>query len=148
MTLRADHVAGAAFILFGLVIIALSGDLPTGQLSMPGAGFLPMIVAVLLIVFGAVLFLRAGESPPFSGIDWSDLPHALKVLVITAIGVAAYTEVGFIITLIAMMVALLLVIERKNVVHAVGYSVSVVLITYVTFEYLLKTPLPGGLLGY
>ncbi len=41
MTLRADHVAGAAFVVFGLLVIALSGDLPFGQLSMPGAGFLP-----------------------------------------------------------------------------------------------------------
>ena len=36
MNLRADHVAGTAFIVFGALIIALSGDLPAGQLSMPG----------------------------------------------------------------------------------------------------------------
>ena len=59
MTLRADHVAGAAFVVFGLLIIALSGDLPVGQLSMPGSGFLPKIVAALTIVFGLVLILRA-----------------------------------------------------------------------------------------
>lgn len=148
MSLRADHVAGSVFILFGLTIIALSGDLPTGQLSMPGAGFLPMIVSVLMIVFGAALVLRAKESPPFSGIDWSDLPHAAKVLAISAAAIALYTVLGFIITLIAMMVALLVVIERKNPLHAAGYSIAVVVITYVTFEYLLKTPLPDGPFGY
>ena len=46
MTLRADHVAGAFFLAFGVLIIALSGDLPAGSLSMPGSGFLPKIVAV------------------------------------------------------------------------------------------------------
>jgi hypothetical protein len=148
MTLRADYVVGAAFVLFGLVVIALSGDLPTGQLSMPGAGFLPMIVAVLLIVFGAVLVLRGKESPPFSNIDWSDLPHAMQVLVITAAAVALYVTLGFIITLISMMIALLVLTERKNVFYAAGYSLCVVTITYTTFEYLLKTPLPDGLLGY
>ncbi len=45
MTLRADHVAGAFFVGFGLLVIALSGDLPTGNLSMPGSGFLPKIIA-------------------------------------------------------------------------------------------------------
>ena len=60
MTLRADHVAGGFFVLFGLLVIALSGDLPVGQLSMPGSGFLPMIVAVLTIVFGLALIVRAG----------------------------------------------------------------------------------------
>ena len=38
MTLRADHIAGAFFIGFGVLIIALSGDLPFGNLSFPGAG--------------------------------------------------------------------------------------------------------------
>ncbi len=55
MTLRADHVAGAFFICVGLLIIALSGDLPTGTLSLPGSGFMPKIVAVLTIFFGLVL---------------------------------------------------------------------------------------------
>ena len=54
MTLRADHVAGVFFIGLGLLVIALSGDLPTGSLSMPGSGFLPKIVAV------PDNFLRAG----------------------------------------------------------------------------------------
>ena len=65
MNLRADHVAGAFFVAFGLLVIALSGDLPFGGLSMPGAGFMPLLVAVLIIVFGASLFLRARESKPF-----------------------------------------------------------------------------------
>ena len=59
MILRADHVAGAAFVIFGAAIIALSRDLPVGQLSMPGSGFLPMIVATLTIIFGLILILRA-----------------------------------------------------------------------------------------
>ena len=55
MTLRADHVAGTFFVCVGLLIIALSGDLPTGTLSLPGSGFMPKIVAVLTIFFGLVL---------------------------------------------------------------------------------------------
>ena len=47
MILRADHVAGGFFVAFGLLVIALSGDLPTGNLSLPGSGFLPKIIAVL-----------------------------------------------------------------------------------------------------
>jgi hypothetical protein len=35
---RTDHVAGAAAIILGLLVFALSGDLPFGSLSFPGAG--------------------------------------------------------------------------------------------------------------
>ena len=41
-----------------------------------------------------------------------------------------------------MMVALLIVIERRNPLRAGVYSVAVVLFTYVSFVYGLKTPLP------
>ena len=47
MTLRSDHVAGAALIGVGLLVIALSGDLPFGSLAMPGSGFVPNILAVI-----------------------------------------------------------------------------------------------------
>ena len=142
MTLRADHVAGAAFIIFGLLVLALSGDLPTGQLSMPGSGFLPKIIATMTIVFGAALVLRARESGPYSDLDWGDGKHAALVTVITAAAIYLYTWLGFIITMVLLMMALLLVVERRNPVRAGIYSAAVVLFTYVCFAWLLKTPLP------
>src|ERR1044071_1009913 len=102
MKLRADHIAGAFFVLFGAAVIALSGDLPSGRLSMPGAGFFPKIVAVLIVLFGVVLMLRAAEGPLFSEIAWDDGKHALLVTLVTAAAIALYTELGFIITMIAM----------------------------------------------
>jgi hypothetical protein len=142
MKLRADHVAGAAFILFGLGIFALSGDLPTGQLSMPGSGFLPKIVVGFTILFGLLLALRASESPAFSEVDWSGGKHAMLVTAVSAIAIGLYTQLGFIVTMTVMMVALLLIIERQNPLRAAAYSIGIVLLTYVCFVYGLKTPLP------
>ena len=143
MKLRADHVAGGAFVVFGGTVIALSGDLPTGRLSMPGSGFLPMILAVLMIVFGFALFFRANaESDPLSEVSWSDGKHALMVIIITAAAIALYTKLGFIITMVLMMASLLIIIERKNPLRAAAYSVAVVMVAYVCFAFLLKSPLP------
>ena len=142
MILRADHVAGAAFVAFGAAIIALSGDLPVGRLSMPGSGFLPMIVAVLTMIFGLALILRGRESEPFAAVDWADGKHALMVTGFTAAATALYEHLGFIVTMLLMMIGLLLVIERRNAVRVGIYSVAVVLVTYVCFVYGLKTPLP------
>jgi hypothetical protein len=142
MKLRADHIAGAAFILFGLGIFAMSGDLPTGQLSMPGSGFMPKIVAGFTILFGLLLAMRAGESPAFSEVDWSGGFHAVLVTAVAAIAIFFYTQAGFIITMTVMMVALLIIIERQNPIRAVSYSLGIVLLTYAGFVYALKTPLP------
>jgi hypothetical protein len=145
MTLRADHVAGAAFIAFGLLVVALSGDLPMGQLSMPGSGFLPKILAGLMIAFGLV---RAGESKPFAEIEWSDVVHAGAVTTITGVAIYFFEALGFATTMVAMMLVLLVGIERRTVLHAALYSVGVVGLTYATFVYVLKTPLVTGPFGF
>ena len=148
MTLRADHVAGAFFIGFGLLVLALSGDLPTGNLSMPGSGFLPKIVAVLTIFFGVVLAVRANESKVFATLTWDDAKHAAMVVAITAAGIAVFEWLGFLTTNVLLIFALLVVIERRRLLPASVYSVGVVLATYVLFVYVLKTPLGTGPLGF
>ena len=148
MIIRADHVAGAAFVVLGLAVFALSGDLPMGGLSMPGSGFLPTLVASLLILFGIVLVARAGESEPLSRIDWSDAKHAAMVVSIAILAIAAYTRLGFILTMALMMFAFLTIIERRNVVRAALYSTAVTLIAYGVFDKFLKAPLPPGPFGF
>jgi Tripartite tricarboxylate transporter TctB family len=148
MTLRADHVAGGFFIGIGLLITALSGDLPTGSLSMPGSGFLPKIVAGLTIFFGLVLALRANESKPFATLSWGDAKHAALVVAITAAAIDAFEWLGFLLTNVLLIFALLVIIERRRLVPAVIYSVGVVVTTYVLFVYVLKTPLEAGVLGF
>ena len=142
MILRADHVAGAAFVGFGALVIALSGNLPVGQLSMPGSGFLPMIVATLTIIFGLMLIVRGKESGAFFELDWGDGRHAAMVTAITAAAIALYEHLGFIITMLLMIFALLIVIERRNPLRAGVYCITIVLFAYVSFVYGLKTPLP------
>jgi hypothetical protein len=148
MTLRADHIAGGFFIGLGLLLIALSGDLPTGNLSMPGSGFLPKIVAVLTIFFGAVLAVRARESKAFSALSWSDAKHAAMVVAIAAAAIAMLDWLGFITTNVLLIFALLVIVERRRLMPATVYSVGLVLITYVLFVYVLKTPLHAGPLGF
>ena len=148
MTLRADHVAGAAFIAFGLLVLALSGDLPMGQLSMPGSGFLPKILAGFTIAFGIALVIRAGESKPFAELEWTDMVHAAAVTVITGVAIYYFEALGFATTMVAMMLVLLVGVERRPVLHAVLYSVGVVGLTYMTFVYVLKTPLVTGPFGF
>ena len=140
MTVRADHVAGTFFVGVGVLVFALSGDLPTGSLSMPGAGFLPKILASLSILFGIVLVVRAAESRPLIALSWSDAVHAALVVAIGAAAIALFEQLGFLITMALMMVALLVIVERRNPLHAA--------LTYVTFVYVLKAPLNTGPFGF
>jgi hypothetical protein len=146
--LQRDHIAGAAFVLGGLGVLALSGDLPVGSMAMPGAGMMPKLVLGLMIAFGLILMARARESPPVATVPWSDLPHALRVIAITAAAVALYSGLGFIITMSLLLFCLLFAVERRPLLPAAAFSVGVTVFAYVLFATLLKSPLPRGLIGF
>jgi hypothetical protein len=148
MILRADHVAGGAFIALGIAVFIIGGDLPFGRLSAPGAGMMPKLVAGLMMAFAAAVMLRAAESPPFSSINWSDRSHAALLVLITALGVAAYQPLGFLITMSLLVFALLVVVERRNVLIAAAYSIGLTLFAYWLFGKALKSPLERGLLWF
>ena len=146
--LRSDHVTSAACVVFGICVFAMSTDLPTGAWSMPGAGLFPKLLGAFIIGFGVLLLVRARDSVPFVEIDWKDLPHALRVAVITAVAIASYETGGFILTMALMMFALLVGAERQNVFRAALYSAGVTVLTYFLFTVALKTPLEQGLLKF
>ena len=148
MTLRSDHVAGIFFILFGIVVFAISGDLPFGTISSPGAGMLPKLIAGLMMAFAAAIILGGSSSQPFAAIDWSDRGHAILVVLITAVAIYAYQLLGFLITMSLLVFTLLVVVERRNLLIAAVYSVGLTLFAYWMFGKALKAPLERGLLWF
>ena len=148
MILRRDHIAGGAFVAGGALVLALSGDLPFGTLASPGAGMLPKLVIGLMIAFGLILLLRAGESPPFAAVAWEDLPHAARVLALAAAAIALYVPLGFLPTMSLLLFGLTYVVERKPLLHAILFSAGVTGIAYLLFSTLLKSPLPRGVLWF
>ena len=130
------------------MVFALSGDLPFGELTAPGAGMMPKLAAGLMMLFAALVMLSARDSPELARIDWSDRGHAALVVIITAAAVAAYRPLGFLITMAALVFALLVVVERRNALAAAAYSVGLTLFAYWLFGKALKSPLERGLLWF
>jgi hypothetical protein len=148
VTLHSDHVAGGAVVLAGVLLLAVSGDLPFGTLSSPGAGMLPKLAIGFMLAFGGILLLRAGASPPFARIAWSDLPHAVRVTAAAAVAATLYTWLGFLLTIGALLLVLTYVVERRPLPMAAAFSVGSTLAAYLLFNTLLKSPLPRGVLGF
>jgi hypothetical protein len=148
MTLRSDHVAGAAFVIFAILVFAFSGDLPFGSLAAPGAGMMPKLLLMLMILFGIALLFGARASQPLAEIDWGDRNHALLLVIISGLGISVYQWLGFIVTISLLVFTLLVVVERKNVVRAAAYSVGLTVIAWWVFGTALKSPLETGILGF
>jgi hypothetical protein len=142
MVLRRDHVAGGAFIIAGALVFAMSGDLPFGTLASPGAGMMPKLVLGLMMAFGAIILLRASESPPLAEIAWGDFRHAATVVVVSAVAIALYTTIGFLLSVTLLLFVLFYFIERRNIWAALVISAGVTGLSYFLFNTLLKSPLP------
>ena len=148
MTLRADHVAGAAFIVLGIIVFAISGDLPFGRLSAPGAGMMPKLMAGLMMLFAAIIIINAASGRPFAEIEWSGRSHAILVVLITAVAISLYQRLGFLVTMALLVFALLTVVERRGLVPAALYSVGLTVFAYGLFGIALKAPLERGILWF
>jgi hypothetical protein len=130
------------------VVFAVSGDLPFGELSAPGAGMMPKLAAGLMMLFAALVIVGAAGSAEFARIDWRDRGHAALVVIITAAAVAGYRPLGFLITMALLVFALLVVVERRNALAAAAYSIGLTLFAYWLFGKALKSPLERGLLWF
>ncbi len=144
MQVRRDHVAGGALLIVGALVLAASTDLPFGTLASPGAGMLPILVVGLMLALAASLIIGAGNSPPIGDINWADATHALRVTGVTAAAVAAYTVVGFIVSIGLLLFVLTFLVERKPLVPAATFSIGATLLAYLLFAILLNAPLPRG----
>ena len=148
MTLRADHVAGGVAIATAFAVLAVSGDLPIGTLSFPGAGMMPKLICALMILFGVLLIARAGVSPPFAEISWSDLPacrarvrhHRGRGRALHHARLHHHHD--------RCCCSRWSRSKGRNLFAAAAFSLGVTLSTYALFTVALKTPLEQGLLGF
>jgi hypothetical protein len=130
------------------VVFAISGELPFGTLSAPGAGMMPKAVTALMMLFGVLVMVGGARSAPLASLDWSDRNHAALVIVITGAALAAYRPLGFLITMTLLVFLLLVVVERRNALIAAAYSAGLTLFAYWLFGKALRSPLERGLLWF
>ena len=130
------------------MVFAISGDLPFGSLSAPGAGMMPKVVTGFMIVFGALVMAGAARSAPLATLDWSDRNHAALVVLITAAAVAAYRPLGFLVTMSLLVFLLLVIVERRNALAAAVYAIGLALFAYWLFGKALRSPLERGVLWF
>lgn len=148
MNIRADQVAGGAFVILGILVFIIGWDLPFGRLTAPGAGMLPKLMAGLMIAFAAGIVINGQRREKLSEIPWSDWPHAALIILISGIATLLYATLGFLITMTLLVSSLLVIVERKRLWAAAIYAVLLTLFAYLLFSVALKAPLERGLLWF
>ncbi len=141
-SLRSDQVSGLLLLALALYVAWMNRAYPIGTLSEPGPGYVPLLLAVFMGAMGLLVALSGGKSTALAALEWTEAKRAIALLV--ACGVAAYAleRFGYRITMAALLVFFLGVMERRNPMMVVLAGVGFSLITYYVFATLLRVPLP------
>ena len=142
-----DRVAGVALVILSIAVLVASRALPFGTLRTPGPAFTPVVLALLLLLFGLLLVAIRGTSERFSTLRWHEWRHAVAIVVAVVFFAWALERLGYRLTVAAVLVFLLGVMERKTVLFTLVFSVSVAWASFFLFSTLLRVPLPRGPLG-
>jgi putative tricarboxylic transport membrane protein len=143
-----DRVSGSVLILFALLVVWESRHLPLGTIRQPGPAFIPILLALLLALFGVWVVLTGNRAPSFSSIGWQGWRHALAILAAAIFAVFALERLGYRLTMLVVLGFLIKLVERRgwgvSLVFALGLSFG----SFFLFYTILRVPLPEGPFGF
>jgi len=134
------------FIIIGALFAWQASLLPLGTLGLPGAGLFPLVLAILLMAFCAVIAASLMLAKPSA--EPVELGHRDVVVAIAAmVAVPALFEgLGTYLTLGLFTVALLMIIGRVPPTRAVPAAAAGMAGVWFVFKNLLGLQLPNGTL--
>ncbi len=143
-----DRLSGTILVLLGLFVVWERRVLPLGTHNQPGPGYFPLLLAILLIIFGGILIARGGLTRAFRSLSWSEAPHAIAILACSVFATLFMERVGYRITMIIILGFLLGAMERIRLWQALTLTFGLALGSFWLFDSLLRVPLPRGGWGF
>ena len=146
--LRSDQISGLMLLALALYVSWMNRAYPLGTLSEPGPGYVPLLLAIFMGAMGLLVALNGGKSEPLATMEWTEAKRAIALLLACSVAAYALERLGYRITMAALLVFFLGVMERRKpmIVALVGVGFS--FITYYLFATLLRVPLPVSPWGF
>lgn len=145
--MRVETALNLFWVLLGIAIASLAPRYSLFDAAGPGGGFLPFVTGAIIAGCGMSLLFSARDT---ASPDWPAAGVWARMGAIVA-GLAAIAIVmpylGFILTVVPVMVVLMHAVERQSWVTVLIVSVVSTIAVYLLFTRVLGTSLPRGLLG-
>ena len=148
---RREITSSLFWLAIGLILTIWSATYPLGNLAQPGTGFLPLGLGILLLIFSTVLLIRATRSGASDKEKASVIPKRWPNLVLTVFillaSVFLFETVGYLLTFFVLALVLPLLAGQITLKRSFIFAVLSAAGVYIIFVWLLKQPLPTGILG-
>lgn len=139
---RSDQFSGLMLVAFSLYVIWAGRVYPTGTIHVPGPGFMPLALAIFLGLMGLLIAVGGARSRPLAAMRWIEAKRAVVILAASALAIFALPYLGYRLTIIALLIFLMGVVERKPPVIVAILAIGFPLLSYYVVADLLLVPLP------
>jgi hypothetical protein len=148
MTIKSDQVSGLMLVALALYVGWENRAYPVGSLQEPGPGYLPLLLVVALGALGVLIALWGYRSAPLASLKWTETTRAVLILVACGVAALMLERIGYRLTVIALLIFFLGVLERKGPVMVGLVSLGFSLASYYVVADLLHVPLPRSPWGF
>jgi hypothetical protein len=143
-----DRISAGALIVFALLVIWQSRHFPLGTLRQPGPAFIPILLALLLLILAVFLALTSRRARLFSSISWTEWRHALAILAASVFSIFAIERLGYRLTVLLVLGFLVKVVEQRGWMLSLAFALTLSFGSFFLFYTLLRVPLPHGRFGF
>jgi hypothetical protein len=146
--LREDQVSGLMLLALALLVGWQNRTYPLGSLQEPGPGYVPLLIAIFLGLTGLLIAVRGAASKPLADTRWPEAKRAALILLACGAATYALEPIGYRITIAALLVFFLGVLERRKPAAVAIVAVVFSLLSFYLLADVLRVPLPRGLWGW
>jgi putative tricarboxylic transport membrane protein len=147
-SLTTDRVVGVVLAAFAIFVLWESRTLPFGTIRDPGAGAVPVLLALTLLVCSVTVVLGGAAAHPVAAIPWTEWRHAVAIIGACVFMALALERLGYRLTILVALLALVILVEGKGWVVGTVFAVGFSLCSYYLFNTLLRVPMPQGPFGF
>ena len=166
---RADVAFGTVVVVVAAAVLVMAWQMPFYLNNVPGPGFLPRIVASILLLLGVILVIQSlrpvipevravgavtpieakthGKPEPVEKTQDFFPKRTVAVFLGYVVSVPLFAVIGFVLTGMLLMAYLLLYVEKRRHYAAYIAIVAVPIAIYLLFVQVLSIELPNGLLN-
>ena len=149
---KGDLIAAAVLASFGIYVIWVAAKLPYVSDVGPGPGFFPMWLGIGMVLFAAALmslsFTAGATKTSHHAKSWQSVIRPVVGWVAVMAAIALLGRIGFILSFVILTLFLIVVLDRRPILLALGVAVGLAVGFHLIFVIALDVSLPKTVWGF
>ena len=149
---KGNLIGAGVLAAFGFYIIWVAAKLPYVSDVGPGPGFFPLWLGIGIVLFASALMAVSIKALRITVRDqaqfWKPFGRALAGWLALMIAIALLGNLGFALTFVALTVFLIVVLDRRSPLLAVGIGIGLAVSFHLLFVVALDVSLPKAVWGF